>query len=174
MTAFRAYLLALPLLGASPAFAAEVSQDAIDACIDQVRAVGGPDAASGGRVESTEFSQANSLVMLRDGGGTLWRCLVSNRGQVEDLSVVEAADDGAGAGGGRTFVAEADMGRFCAGEASAEFGVRPQEILTLPVEKGRNGHFAVYGQFPPEGSSVTTFVCTFGPKGGFERVRKTN
>ena len=82
----------------SPAFAfgADVGQDAIDGCIDQLRAVGGPD-GQGGTVLSTEFSEANSLVMLKDRGETVWRCLVSNDGQVAELSITQAADDGEGA-----------------------------------------------------------------------------
>ena len=73
------------------AMAADVSQDAIDGCIDQLRAVGGPD-GQGGSVISTEFSEANSLVMLKDRGETTWRCLVSNDGNVAELSVVAAAE----------------------------------------------------------------------------------
>ena len=38
-------------------------------------------------VTSSEFSQANSLVMMKAGGET-WRCLVSDDGQVQGLSVV--------------------------------------------------------------------------------------
>ena len=45
-------------------------------------------------VVSSEFSEAGSLVML-DADGERWRCLASNDGQVEDLSVEEAAGGGA-------------------------------------------------------------------------------
>jgi opacity protein-like surface antigen len=38
-------------------------------------------------VTSSEFSQANDLVMLKAGGQT-WKCLVSDDGQVQELSVV--------------------------------------------------------------------------------------
>jgi hypothetical protein len=47
------------------------------------------------RVASSEFSQANSVVMInamgvRGGNQTeRWRCLVSNDGNVEELSVVQ-------------------------------------------------------------------------------------
>ncbi len=90
----------------------EVSQDAIDACIDGLRQVEG---TTGGTVVSTEFSEANSLVMLQDGNGTTWRCLVSNDGtnpylEAADASQTEAtggedtatADDGGGAMDGAT------------------------------------------------------------------------
>lgn len=38
-------------------------------------------------VTSSEFSQANSVVMMRAGGET-WKCLVSDSGQVQELTVV--------------------------------------------------------------------------------------
>lgn len=75
----------------------EVSQDAIDACIDELRAV----QEGGGTILSTEFSEANSLVMLEDASGGTWRCLVSNDGTNPTLEAQggasDAADDGAGA-----------------------------------------------------------------------------
>ncbi len=47
---------------------------------------------SGGKVgdidvTSSEFSQANSVVMMKADGET-WKCLVSSEGTVQDLSVV--------------------------------------------------------------------------------------
>ena len=69
----------------------------------------------------------------------------------------------------RQRVSVGSMGKFCQGEASATFGRRPQEILTLPVER-TGGGFTVYGQFPPEGSRVTTFECRFDSSGAFRRV----
>ena len=65
--------------------------------IDRMRAVGGPDARAGGEVLSSEFSEAGTLVMLRDAGGTVWRCLAYSDGTVGELSVSQAADDGGGA-----------------------------------------------------------------------------
>lgn len=84
---------------ASPILAAE--QDAIDGCIDQLRVVGGPDGQSG-EVLSSEFSEAATLVMLRDLGGTTWRCLAYSDGTVAELSVESAMDDGGGAIAGST------------------------------------------------------------------------
>ncbi len=85
-------LLAMPLLG-GPSLA---MSDADNACIDQLRRVVGPDGASG-KVLSSEFSEAGTLVMLEDGGGTVWRCIAYKDGAIGELSVVEAADDGGGA-----------------------------------------------------------------------------
>lgn len=93
-------LLAAPLALAAIVTGTAVhagEQDAIDGCIDQLRKVGGPDARSGGTVLSSEFSQAGTLVMLRDGGGTVWRCIGYSDGAVGELTVVDAADDGGGA-----------------------------------------------------------------------------
>lgn len=78
-----------------PAIAGE--QEAIDGCIERLRTVGGPDARAGGQVISSEFSQAATLVMLRDAGGTVWRCLAYSDGTVGELTVSQAADDGGGA-----------------------------------------------------------------------------
>ena len=107
-------IIALPV----SAMAADVSQDAIDGCIDQLRAVGGPD-GQGGSVISTEFSEANSLVMLKDRGETTWRCLVSNDGNVAELNVVAAADDGKGAMAGAGQSGSKRV-KFAAGTSGAE------------------------------------------------------
>jgi hypothetical protein len=96
----RLVLLSLALLiPANGALADE--QAAIDGCIDQLRAVGGPDGQSG-EVLSREWSQAGTLVMIRDAGGTVWRCIGYDDGAVGELSVVAAADDGGGAMAGAT------------------------------------------------------------------------
>jgi hypothetical protein len=39
----------------------------------------------------------NRLCMLRDTGGTVWRCLAYSDGTVGELRVSQAADDGGGA-----------------------------------------------------------------------------
>lgn len=99
MTRFSSFLIASGAIAAIcvsvPAVAGE--QDAIDGCIDKLRTVGGPDARAGGEVLSSEFSEAATLVMLRDAGGTVWRCLAYSDGTVDELSVSEAADDSGGA-----------------------------------------------------------------------------
>jgi hypothetical protein len=74
-------------------------QEAIDGCIDKLRGVGGPDGQSG-EVLSSDFSEAATIVMLKDRGGTVWRCHAYSDGSVDELSVAEAADDSQGAVGG--------------------------------------------------------------------------
>ena len=94
--------LAALCLSAGIAMADE--QAAINGCRDQLLTVGGPDAQNGIEITSSEFSEAGTMVHMRDAGGTNWECIGYSDGAVGDLRVVEAADDGAGAmaGGGST------------------------------------------------------------------------
>jgi len=99
MNRFSSFLTAATALAAIGALEPVVAgeQDAIDGCIDKLRTVGGPDGRAGGKVLSSEFSEAATLVMLRDAGGTVWRCLAYSDGTVGELSVSKAADDSGGA-----------------------------------------------------------------------------
>ena len=67
----------------SMAVGAEVGQDSIDACIDATRSEA---SGGGGYILRTEFSEANSLVTLQDANDNVWRCLVSNDGNVQELT----------------------------------------------------------------------------------------
>lgn len=96
----RSYFLAASVVVAVIGFSELTvagEQDAIDGCIDRLRAVGGPDGRAGGEVLSSDFSEAGTLVILRDAGGTVWRCLAYSDGTVGELRVSEVADDGGGA-----------------------------------------------------------------------------
>ena len=73
----------------------------------------------------------------------------------------------------KDFVAQSDMPKYCQGRVAEKYHVSPRDILTLPLEQDANG-FVVYGQFPPEGSAVTTFECHFGPNGKWKRVKATS
>jgi len=157
----------------APAMAAEVGQDAIDGCIDRIRAVGGPD-GQGGTVISTEYSEANSLVMFRDRGETVWRCLVSNDGVVADLNVTQGADDGGGAMAGAPGSGGSGTERvaFAAGASSAKVtgSLLPQEsrryILGardgqfLSVRLAANGPKMTYLIYNPDGSVLLDEVST--------------
>lgn len=107
--------LGLLCLG-SPVLAMSV---AIDACIDQLRTVGGPDGQTG-TIESTQFSEAGTLVMLRDAGGTLWRCIGYSDGSIGEMAVVEAADDGEGAMDGATGASQTQRVSFDPGTSGTE------------------------------------------------------
>lgn len=65
-------------------------QEAVDACIDRLRDKGGPNAKAG-TVLSSEFSEAGTLVMLKDRGGKVWRCIGYSDGTVGELTPVDAA-----------------------------------------------------------------------------------
>ncbi len=132
--------------------AADVSQDAIDACIDRVRGqVGG----GGGTVTYTEFSEANSMVMLKDGSGGEWRCIVSNDGRsasiertggaAEPSTTTEVVQFGAGRSG--TDVA----GNLTPG-SSKRYVLRAAKGQTLYVEFWNTGPSIEYQVFHPDGS----------------------
>ncbi|MCV0426441.1 MAG: hypothetical protein K5905_13285 [Roseibium sp.] len=93
-SALAATVAGFALISGSPVQAAV--QEAVDACIDKLRAEGSPDSKAG-TVLSSEFSEAGTLVMLKDRGGTVWRCIAYSDGTVGELSVADPADDGGGA-----------------------------------------------------------------------------
>jgi hypothetical protein len=148
----------------APAVAAEVGQDAVDGCIDRIRAVGGPD-GQGGTVISTEYSEANSLVMFRDRGETVWRCLVSNDGVVADLGVSQAGDDGGGAMAGASGSGGSGTERvaFATGTTGAELtgSLLPQESRRY-ILGARNGQF-LYVRLAANGPSMTYVI--YNPDG---------
>ncbi len=164
----------LPVLG----HAAEVGQEAIDGCIDKLRAVGGPD-GQGGTVLSTEFSEANSLVMLKDRGETVWRCLVANDGQVAELNVAQAADDGQGAMAGSDEVPPVVSGtqrvQFATGTSGAALSgtLNPNSSVRyvlgasngqfLRVDVGSRGGALDYEIYNPDGSLLLDLISSDTP-----------
>lgn len=66
-------------------------------------------------------------------------------------------------------VSTSDMPRFCAGEASAKYGVRPTEITVNGVIDG-GSNFIVQGYFDEDDGSSTFFNCYFGTDGSFQYV----
>ena len=165
---------AIAALGAlEPAMAGE--QEAIDGCIERLRTVGGPDARAGGQVISSEFSQAATLVMLRDAGGTVWRCLAYSDGTVGELTVANAADDGGGAMAGAQGqshhqshgepTTSTERVRFSRGTTGAELtgtltpGSSVRYVLAL-----RNGQ-NFYVRVAPRGPDLSYQI--FNPDGSF-------
>ena len=155
--------LALGVMGAMAAPALAGEQDAIDGCIDRLREVGGPDARGGGEVVRSTFSEAATEVILRDSGGTSWRCIAYSDGTVADLNAIGGADDGGGAMDGYEDERYADDGegamagaygendggytatqeiRFASGRSSAEFsdGLTPGSSTrwTLRARSGQD------------------------------------
>ena len=155
--------------GSTPAGAGE--REAIDGCIDQLRRVGGPDAQGGGQVLSSEFSEAATLVMLRDAGGTVWRCLAYSDGTVEELSVAQGADDGGGAMSGAPSQTRSEptttteQVRFQGGTSGTELtGTLTPGSSTRYVLRARNGQ-DLYVRVAPNGPGI--FYQIFNPDRSF-------
>lgn len=70
------------------------------ACVKHLREVGGPDARNGIKVLRSSWSEAGTLVTMRDAGGTTWRCIGYQDGTIGEMAVINAADDGGGATAG--------------------------------------------------------------------------
>ena len=157
------------MVGAASALAGE--QDAIDGCIDQVRKVGGPDGRGGGKVLSSEYSEAGTLVMLRDAGGTVWRCLAYNDGTVGELRVAQGADDGGGAmagasqGGGGEGTTTTERVRFHGGSTGAELTGRLTPGSSKRYVLGAKDGQDLYVRVAPKGGALDYQI--FNPDGSF-------
>ena len=157
------------IVALQPVMAGE--QEAIDGCIDKLRAVGGPDGRAGGQVLSSEFSEAATLVMLRDAGGTVWRCLAYSDGTVGELTVSQAADDGGGAMAGASGDTTAEPTtstervRFDRGSSGAELTatLTPGSSMryVLNAKNGQN----LYVRVAPRGPDI--YYQIFNPDGSF-------
>ncbi len=66
-------------------------------------------------------------------------------------------------------IAVHDMSKYCIGEASAEFGARPQDIKAEDPVKGGQGNYNVKGH--TTGSNSISFICHFTGAGEFKWVR---
>ncbi|THV21622.1 hypothetical protein [Peteryoungia ipomoeae] len=87
ITAFTCLIFALTAaLPVSAAHAPE--QSAIDGCIDRIRGEGG---GKGGEVLRSDDHEAGHLIVLKDPGGTVWRCLAERDGKVRTLAIGKTA-----------------------------------------------------------------------------------
>lgn len=68
-----------------------------------------------------------------------------------------------------SYMSTSDMPRFCAGEASARFGVRPTEITVNSVLSLPN-NYVVQGWFDQDDGSTQFFNCYFALDGSFQSV----
>jgi hypothetical protein len=143
------------MVGATSALAGE--QDAIDGCIDQVRKVGGPDGRGGGKVLSSEYSEVGTLVMLRDAGGTVWRCLAYNDGTVGELRVAQ--------GGGGEGATTTERVRFHGGSTGAELTGRLTPGSSKRYVLGAKDGQDLYVRVAPKGGALDYQI--FNPDGSF-------
>jgi hypothetical protein len=141
--------------------------DAENACIDELRAVGGPDGASG-TVLSSRGSEAGTLVMLQDAGGTTWQCVAYDDGSIGAINVVDAADDGggamAGSGSGEPATNTVQV-RFDAGTTGTELtaSLTPGSS-TRYVLGARDGQF-LYVRVAAQGNGISYQI--FNPDNSF-------
>lgn len=127
-TAIKATTLAIVFgTAATDSLAADVSQDAIDACIDAVRA----EVSGGGTVTYTEFSEANSMVLLKDNVGGEWRCIVSNDGRM--ASVERAASSSSPADAARAATPDSGGPEFWQVSASGTLNVRSSPSASAQI-----------------------------------------
>lgn len=112
------------IFAGNTAVAADVSQDAIDACIDALRSYSG---GGGGSVVYTEFSEANSFVVLQDSAGYNWNCVVSNDGRNAELTPA----DGGTAPAPAASTAPSSTERFY---GPAFFNVQVQSTLNIHTQ----------------------------------------
>ena len=151
---------------------AHAISDADNICIDKLRTVGGPDGASG-IVLSSEFSEAGTLVMLKDAGGSIWRCIAYKDGSIGEIAVVDGADDGGGAMAGSSSgkpTTNTEKVRFDAGSSGAEItaslppgsstryvlGAKDGQFLNVRVAP-KNGSLG-YLIFNPDGTALLDFM----------------
>ena len=111
--------LLFPIVFIAAPAVADIS-DAGNACIDALRAMGTPD-SQGGEILSDTDSEAGTVVMLRDRGGSEYKCIVWSDGSVAELSLVNAMDDGEGAMAGASALTVSGDQRvqFAAGTSGA-------------------------------------------------------
>lgn len=97
---------------------------------------------------------------------TRFECTFDRDGVFEQVRVTSSPGSSNSQSGG---VPQAQMGRYCMGEASAELNVRPTYIKVEPVHR-ENGQFIVNGRSQVRGYDATDFRCVFSNNGRFEGV----
>lgn len=125
---------------------------------------GEPFTFAGVRGQSNWMHGADKVQFTDAPGGGIFRwstfALVVAEGDATSSSV-------SGGGGG---IAVADMGRYCAGEASAKFHVSPRDITTQAARQTQ-GMWEVWGQYPAQ-PSPQVFICSFNAEKQFLSVDK--
>lgn len=149
-------------------------QEAIDGCIDQLRAEH-PDAARGGQVLGSEFSEAATQVTLQDSTGAVWKCMAWNDGTVVSLAPAGASGS---AEGPRPPLDTAEV-NFPAGSTGTtikgtisghdfydyRLGARAGQTMEASIDVvSTNGHGIVYfNVLPPGSQNEAIFVGSRAP-----------
>lgn len=164
---------AMLAVGALPVMA---MSDADNVCIDALRATGTPD-AQGGEILSSSFSEAGTLVMMKDAGGTTWRCIAYSDGSIGELSVDEAMDDAGGAmssdvvsGTQRVKFAPGTSGSAMsaslAPNTSVSYVIGAKDGQFLNVDVQSQGGALDYKILNPDGSALLDFIASDTPYKG--------
>ena len=116
----------------------------------------------GNQPDHFKDQKGNKVVRTHAGGNTQefkW-----DGGKKVTVTFGGSASHGAGTAAGA--IAVADMSRYCAGEASAKFGVKPRDITTQNASQTK-GMYEVWGQY---GANAQVFICAFNAERQFLSV----
>ena len=166
LDAIVASLVALALSGAA-AQGEDVA--GYEACIAQVHLVGGADAADGVDIIERQFSEAGTLVIMRDAGDTYWRCIGYGDGSVGELRKMAPAEIEAASRGVQRATEEPAPSTvkvyFDAGKTSASFDHEVAAGGTMSyVVNARDGQFLTVG-IEPSGAPMSYQILN--PDGSF-------
>jgi hypothetical protein len=120
-----------------------------------------------GQPNQFKDQKGKKVVRTQAGGNTQEFKWEGGKKVVVTFAGAPATGSGGGASGA---IAEADMGRYCAGEASAKFHVSPRDITTQAARKTQ-GMWEVWGQYPAQ-PSPQVFICSFNAERQFLSVDK--
>ena len=119
--------------------------------------------APGNQANHFKDQKGNKVIRTQAGGNTQefkWE------GGKKIIVTFNATSSSSGGGGAAGAVAEGDMSRHCAGEASAKFKVNPRDITTQNMSKTK-GMYEVWGQY---GANAQVFICSFNAERQFLSV----
>ena len=125
--------------------------------------------APGSQPNHFKDQKGNKVVRTQAGGDTQEFKWEGGK-KVTVTFTATASSGGGGGGGGGGGIAVADMGRYCAGEASAKFHVSPRDITTQAARQTQ-GMWEVWGQYPAQ-PSPQVFICSFNAERKFLSVDK--
>ncbi|MFO1407773.1 MAG: YsaB family lipoprotein [Steroidobacteraceae bacterium] len=107
--------------------------------------------------------KGNKVIRTQAGGNTQEFKWESGKKVVVTFGSSPSSGGGGGAAGA---IAVSDMARYCAGEASAKFGVKPRDITTQNARQTQ-GMWEVWGQY---GANAQVFICSFNAEKQFLSV----
>ena len=120
--------------------------------------------APGNQPNHFKDQKGNKVVRTQAGGNTQefkWE-----GGTKVVVTFNATSSSGGGGAGAAGAIAVGDMARYCAGEASAKFGVNPRDIKTENAKKTQ-GMYEVWGQY---GADAQVFICSFNAERQFLSV----